>query len=138
MGNPSERNAPAATAIDSVLIVDDDSFSRDWLYELLAGFGVSHIHTASNGRDALKKLPLLDKLPDVLICDIFMPDMDGIEFLEQLAKRQYAGRFVLISGQHMETLTLARELADASLMNFVGAFVKPVSRETLAYALKLT
>lgn len=135
--NPSERNASAAPAIDSVLIVDDDPFSKDWLSELLAGLGVPHIHTASNGRDALKKLRQLEKLPDVLICDIFMPDMDGIEFLEQIVKRRYAGRFMLISGQDMETLTLARELADAGLMNFVGAFVKPVSRDTLAYALKL-
>lgn len=136
MGSLSEHAVPAALPIDSALIVDDDSFSRAWLSELLTEFGVSQIHTVNNGRAGLKRLRELGKSPDVLICDIFMPDMDGIEFLEQLAQRQYTGKFMLISGQDMQTLTLAREIADASLLNFVGAFVKPVSKETLAYALK--
>jgi response regulator of citrate/malate metabolism len=67
-----------------------------------------------------------------------MPDMDGIEFLEKLIERRYAGKLMLISGMDPETLTLAREIADASAMDFLGAFVKPVSRETLAYALKVS
>ena len=121
----------------SALIVDDDEFSRTWLSELLTGLGVKDIHTADNGRTGLKCLRQLATPPDVLICDIYMPDMDGIEFLEKLMGRQYTGQLILISGMDVQTLTLAREIADASQMNFLGAFVKPVSRDTLAYALKL-
>jgi YesN/AraC family two-component response regulator len=66
-----------------------------------------------------------------------MPHMDGIEVLQELIKRQFKGRFMLISGHDMQTLPLARELAEASLVNFAGAFVKPISKETLAHALKL-
>ena len=138
MSNPSVPAQHVQGGVSSVLVVDDDAFSRDWLSELCGGLGIAHIHTADNGYAAIKRLRQMDVLPDLIVCDIYMPDMDGIEFLEKLIERRYAGKLMLISGMDPETLTLAREIADASAMDFLGAFVKPVSRETLAYALKLS
>ena len=138
MSNPSVSGQLGQRGVSSVLVVDDDAFSRDWLSELCGGLGIAHIHTADNGYAAIKRLRQMDVLPDLIVCDIYMPDMDGIEFLEKLIERRYAGKLMLISGMDPETLTLAREIADASAMDFLGAFVKPVSRETLAYALKLS
>ena len=137
MSNPSVPVQHVQGGVSSVLVVDDDAFSRDWLSELCGGLGIAHIHTADNGYAAIKRLRQMDVLPDLIVCDIYMPDMDGIEFLEKLIERRYAGKLMLISGMDLETLTLAREIADASAMDFLGAFVKPVSRETLAYALKV-
>jgi len=138
MSNPSVSAQLGQRGVSSVLIVDDDAFSRDWLSELCGGLGIAHIHTADNGYAAIKRLRQMDVLPDLIVCDIYMPDMDGIEFLEKLIERRYTGKLMLISGMDPETLTLAREIADASAMDFLGAFVKPVSRETLAYALKVS
>ena len=138
MSNPSVPAQHVQGSVSSVLVVDDDAFSRDWLSELCGGLGIAHIHTADNGYAAIKRLRQMDVLPDLIVCDIYMPDMDGIEFLEKLIERRYAGKLMLISGMDPETLTLAREIADASAMDFLGAFVKPVSRETLAYALKVS
>ena len=137
MSNPSVPVQQVQGGVSSVLVVDDDAFSRDWLSELCGGLGIAHIHTADNGYAAIKRLRQMDVLPDLIVCDIYMPDMDGIEFLEKLIERRYAGKLMLISGMDPETLTLAREIADASAMDFLGAFVKPVSREMLAYALKV-
>lgn len=137
MSNPSVPTQHVQGGVSSVLVVDDDAFSRDWLSELCGGLGIAHIHTADNGYAAIKRLRQMDVLPDLIVCDIYMPDMDGIEFLEKLIERRYAGKLMLISGMDPETLTLAREIADASAMDFLGAFVKPVSREMLAYALKV-
>ena len=138
MSNPSVPVQHVQGGVSSVLVVDDDAFSRDWLSELCGGLGIAHIHTADNGYAAIKRLRQMDVLPDLIVCDIYMPDMDGIEFLEKLIERRYAGKLMLISGMDPEVLTLAREIADASAMDFLGAFVKPVSRETLAYALKVS
>jgi CheY-like chemotaxis protein len=138
MSNPSLPAQHVQGGVSSVLVVDDDAFSRDWLSELCGGLGIAHIHTADNGYAAIKRLRQMDVLPELIVCDIYMPDMDGIEFLEKLIERRYAGKLMLISGMDPETLTLAREIADASAMDFLGAFVKPVSRETLAYALKVS
>lgn len=137
MSSPSEPDQCGQCGVSSALIVDDDAFSRDWLSELCGGLGIEHILTADNGYAAVKRLRQMDVLPDLIVCDIYMPDMDGIEFLEKLIERRYTGKLMLISGMDPETLTLAREIADASNMDFLGAFVKPVSRETLACALKL-
>ena len=137
MSNPSVPAQHVQGGVSSVLVVDDDAFSRDWLSELCGGLGIAHIHTADNGYAAIKRLRQMDVLPDLIVCDIYMPDMDGIEFLNKLIERRYAGKLMLISGMDPETLSLAREIADASNMEFLGAFVKPVSRETLAYALKV-
>ena len=137
MSNPSVSGQLGQRGVSSVLIVDDDAFSRDWLSELCGGLGIAHIHTADNGYAAIKRLRQMDVLPELIVCDIYMPDMDGIEFLNKLIERRYTGKLMLISGMDPETLTLAREIADASAMDFLGAFVKPVSRETLAYALKV-
>jgi YesN/AraC family two-component response regulator len=138
MSNPSLPGQQGQRGVSSVLIVDDDAFSRDWLSELCGALGIEHIHTADNGYAAVKRLRQMDVLPELIVCDIYMPDMDGIEFLEKLIERRYTGKLMLISGMDAETLTLAREIADASTMDFLGAFVKPVSRETLAYALKVS
>jgi CheY-like chemotaxis protein len=138
MSNPSVSVQHVQGGVSSVLVVDDDAFSRDWLSELCGGLGIAHIHTADNGYAAIKRLRQMDVLPELIVCDIYMPDMDGIEFLEKLIERRYTGKLMLISGMDAETLTLAREIADASAMDFLGAFVKPVSRETLAYALKVS
>ncbi|HRK39346.1 MAG TPA: response regulator [Burkholderiaceae bacterium] len=119
----------------TALVVDDDAFTCSCLTELLADLGFSRVETASNGRQALKLLRQFAATPDVLICDIYMPDMDGIEFLEQLIERRYTGRLMLVSGMDVQTLTLAREIADAGPMKFLGAFLKPLSRETLVQAL---
>jgi CheY-like chemotaxis protein len=137
MSNPSVSGQLGQRGVSSVLIVDDDAFSRDWLSELCGGLGIANIHTADNGYAAIKRLRQMEVLPELIVCDIYMPDMDGIEFLEKLIERRYTGKLMLISGMDAETLTLAREIADASAMDFLGAFVKPVSRETLAYALKV-
>ncbi len=66
-----------------ILIADDDASIRDVLRVALeqAGFGVSEV---DNGRDALKNAQR--DLPDLLILDIGMPEMDGLEVCRELRK----------------------------------------------------
>ena len=63
----------------SVLVVDDDSDSREAVSRFLtkAGYGV---RSARNGREAL--IAVATTVPDVIILDARMPEMDGIEFLQ--------------------------------------------------------
>ena len=116
----------------SVLVVDDDAFSRDVLQETLAAQGILDIQTADNGRSALRLLEAMAIPPDLLICDVFMPDMDGIEFMSELAQRHYRGDVVLVTGVDVETLSLAREIAAGQGLRLLGSFTKPLHREVLA------
>ena len=63
----------------SVLVVDDDSDSREAVTRYLtkAGYGV---RSARSGREAL--IAVATTVPDVIILDVRMPEMDGIEFLQ--------------------------------------------------------
>ena len=70
----------------SVLVVDDEQDSRDLVARFLRKSGLI-VHTAPNGREALKII--LDRTPDVIVLDVMMPEMDGVELMQVL--RSYLG-----------------------------------------------
>lgn len=65
----------------SVLVVDDDAVNRELVEELLTGFGFK-VQLASNGRKALQSMRRM--APDVLITDMVMPILDGIQLVRKL------------------------------------------------------
>lgn len=118
-----------------VMVVDDDDFSRTLLSDMLNELGVAEIYTADDGRAALSTLSKLTRAPDMLICDLFMPEMDGIEFMAALAIQGYAGSVVLVSGMNVEVLQLAQTLALTEGIHLLGSCEKPLHRETLSFIL---
>ncbi|MGS0753854.1 response regulator [Roseateles sp. GG27B] len=121
----------------SILVVDDDEFSQAVLRKRLLQFGVADIQAAHDGRAGVLALDLLERPPDVIFCDIFMPDMDGIEFVEELVARQYRGGLILVTAVNRDMLTVAQDIATLNGLKVLGAFTKPLERETLGRALGL-
>lgn len=74
----------------SVLVIDDNNEIRENTAELLSCHGYSVI-TAKNGKEGFNQA-LLQK-PDVIICDIMMPDSDGRAFFK-LVKSDASTRFI--------------------------------------------
>jgi CheY-like chemotaxis protein len=124
--NASTHNSTGAAHLPIVMLVDDDAFMHDVVFTALAQTGTCVLKKALSGRDALLTLGAMDRAPDILLCDIFMPDMDGIEFLGQLAKVQYGGNIVLMSGVDSSMLGIARDIAKANHLHVVHALQKPV------------
>jgi CheY-like chemotaxis protein len=120
-----------------VLVVDDDGFSQELFRGMLVQHGVEQIHCAGNGRQAFDVLARLPKPPEFLICDVFMPDMDGIEFLGHLAKQGFAGGIILVSGLSLEMMAIAHEIAKVNGLKIMGAFSKPLTHQVLAQAMGL-
>jgi CheY-like chemotaxis protein len=127
---------PTNAAAKAALVVDDDETTRDVLQAMLHQAGITDVHLAPDGRRALRILATLPKVPDLLICDIYMPDMDGFEFLSALSKLQYRGRILLVSGVNAENLALASDIAKGFSMDLVGVQLKPLPMETLKLALQ--
>ena len=131
----TQQETASSNASKLVLIVDDDTFSQDLFSEMLMTFGITDIHTASNGRVGLRTLATLARPPDFLICDIFMPDMDGLEFLGELTKQGYQGGIILVSGQDISMMAIAQEVALNDGLKMLGAYAKPVPIAILAEVL---
>jgi len=115
----------------SVLLIDDDEFSQEILRKTFSGWGVPDILQASTGKKAVLLLDAMPVHPEVLICDIFMPDMDGIEFIGELVKRQFQGGLVFVSGVNRDMLELAEFLAKQKGLRVLAAFVKPIQPDAL-------
>ena len=107
------------------------------LRKVLTSLGVSDIHDAVNGLDGLRVLNRLETPPDFMICDVFMPDMDGIEFVGALVKLQYEGGLLLVTGGNIGMLEVANEIAQIQGLNVLGTFTKPVLAQALGRAMGL-
>ncbi len=68
----------------SILIVDDEDFAKSGLAKILAEEGFS-VHTADDGKSALSETK--NRRFDLIITDIKMPELDGIELTRSLKKK---------------------------------------------------
>ncbi len=81
--------------MSNILIVDDEKAIRKTLGEILSYEGYK-LEEASDGEEALKRFK--EKSYDVVLCDIKMPKMDGIEFLERAREANPDIPIIMISG----------------------------------------
>lgn len=118
-------------------VVEDHEFQRGVLVKLLRAIGVQHIDEAANGREALAILETgcERSRPDVILCDLEMPEMDGIAFLREVATRKLAGGVLIISGREPEILAGVDAMLRASGLPVLGHLGKPISPEDLWAAL---
>lgn len=110
----------------TVLIVDDSSTMRKIVTRSLrqAGLDVSDVFEAADGEEALKFLE--SNRVDIILSDINMPNMDGIEFLRQKATRPAIKSIPVVM---ITTEAGADILAEAKQLGAGGAIKKPFTPE---------
>lgn len=121
-----------------VLLLDDDELMLEIGDEMLRSLGADAVYCAQNGEQGLALLDTCAEPPDLLVCDLRMPGMDGIEFLRHVSLRGYGGDVVLLSGVSSGVLKSAERLAREHGLNFLGVLEKPPAREQLAAMLART
>jgi len=112
----------------SVLIVDDEAAIRDSLRMILEFEGY-RVDEAGSGAQALARVA--DRLPDAVMLDIKMPEMDGLELLKRLRERGYDMPVLMISG-HADVATAV----EATRRGAFDFFEKPLERERVLLSLR--
>ncbi len=115
-----------------IMLLDDEPFMLKLLSRQLEslGFAVQSAHTG--GQQALAALAGPLGAPDLILLDLNMPEMDGIEFVRRLVAQGYAGGLILISGEDERMLAAASTLVRAHKISLLGHLHKPVASQALA------
>ncbi len=111
----------------SVLVVEDDDFQRGILVNILRSLNVISIVEASNGRQALDIVRGAGAKPiDVALCDLNMPEMDGMEFLRHLGQEKHNIAVILMSSLDSKVLTSVGRMTKMYGIKLLGIIEKPV------------
>ncbi len=114
-----------------ILVIDDDEFFRDVLAQMLTNEG----HQVTVSHDGLHALGILKRLkPDLIITDILMPNMDGVELIMQLSKLSNNTPVIAMSGGR-RSITSAFNLESAKLLGVRVTLAKPFAHPALRTAL---
>ena len=102
----------------------------------LTRLGISDIAVATDGKSGLKLFESMVACPDVIVCDIFMPEKDGIEIVNALAERSYRGGVIFASSGDEQFLKIATTMAIKAGLNVLGSLTKPLRDEALQSCLE--
>lgn len=119
-----------------IILVDDDPLTLLLLSRMLERLGYTNIIACRSGEEALQKLGTGDSAVDLVMLDINMPEMDGVEFIRRLAASGYAGSLLMVSGEGGRVFDSVARLIDAQQLRALGHLHKPVQLEQLAACLR--
>jgi EAL domain-containing protein (putative c-di-GMP-specific phosphodiesterase class I)/FixJ family two-component response regulator len=113
----------------SILLVDDDTHMLEVQLRMLRSVGYPFNSVATSGQEALLQLEHDPRSADVIVCDLGMPGMDGIEFLQTLNASSFRGSVILHSCQSARVMHSVQRLLGGSQLTILGALTKPAGRD---------
>jgi len=107
----------------SVLVVDDDSMMREMLKLILRSEDYRIAGEAANGQDAV--MQCVNRKPDLVLLDINMPKMDGLQALEEIRKACPGMKILMVSAD--ATMGKVKEAIEKGAMGFIVKPLNPAS-----------
>lgn len=112
-----------------ILIVDDASFMRMMIKDILTKNGFEVVGEAENGAKAIEKFKELN--PELVIMDITMPEMDGIQAVREIKNIDKDAKIVMCSAMGQQAMVI--EAIQAGAKDFI---VKPFQADRVIEAVK--
>ncbi len=113
----------------NILICDDAAFMRMMIKDILTKNGYNVVGEAENGVKAVEKFK--EVTPDLVLMDITMPEMDGIQALKEIKKADAGAKIIMCSAMGQQAMVI--ESIQAGAKDFI---VKPFQAERVIEAVK--
>lgn len=107
-----------------IMVVDDAAFMRKVIRDMLTKNGYTDIYEAVDGADAVEKYSEIH--PDLVLMDITMPNMDGLEALKAIRTKDGNANVVMCTAMGQEAMVV--EAVQAGTRDFI---VKPFKEDRL-------
>ena len=114
------------------LAVEDHEFQRGMLQKMLTRLGATQVFTAADGREALDIINSPDASINIVISDLDMPGMDGLEFMRHLGEARVPVAIILASALESVLLDSVETMTRAYGVKILGVIQKPITAEKLA------
>ena len=133
---PVVAHEPATTAL-RLMIVDDDPFARSAIAVMVGHLTTQPVVVCASAEEAFVALGKFTEAEplDAIICDLRMPQVDGVTFIRQLADAHFRGAVIVLSVADVRLRQSVERLARALGLQLVASLAKPASSGQLGAAL---
>lgn len=121
-----------------IFVIDDEPFALRLVGHQLRALGYTEITAHAQAARAVQALEQDPAAADVILLDLQMPEMDGIELVRHLARLKFPGAIIFVSGEDERIVQTASRLATAHALHVLGALIKPVQPDALRRLLDAT
>ena len=117
------------------IVVEDHGFQRWMLANILEKLGAGLVYAAADGHEALQILEDREPPVDLIVTDLDMPGMDGLEFIRHLGLLRYPASLIIVSAQQPSLLATVETMAREYGVQVVATIAKPVTERKLQAAI---
>src|SRR5258706_4176673 len=144
MSIPSDLSQPGVDAASAArfadlrfLVVEDQGFQRWVAANMLSGLVARSVFSAPDGQAALDIYQEIDPPIDVIVSDLDMPGMDGMEFIRHVGEVGLPVSLIVVSGLDRSLLASVGTMARAYGVNLLGIIEKPATAKKLGALVRL-
>lgn len=117
-----------------ILLLEDHPFQCRLLVKMLNNLGYMNVTEATLGQQALEYMR--NHTFDIMICDLHLPDMDGMAVLRQAATEGFRGGIILSSAVKPAVINTVTHMTKAQGLNLLGSMPKPITDTELKQLLE--
>jgi EAL domain-containing protein (putative c-di-GMP-specific phosphodiesterase class I) len=114
-----------------LLVAEDHDFQRKTVVRMLGALGATRVSEAGDGKAALDIFTVAQPPVDIIISDLEMPGMDGMEFMRHLGEANRPVSVILSSALDAALISSVEAMTKAYGITLLGAISKPVTQDKL-------